>query len=404
MKIQINTFENITKPYVISTTSLTDWLSQIKSSTYSQKIIQARKDVSIYNSTKASVPCVTYNFEYDGYKNTANTLRSTGVIYIDIDHPEFDINQLDKNKVYSYYHSFGGHGYAILVKVSGVTLDNFKSTYTSIINDLCLTEYVDIQAAKATQFNVISYDENIYINDYAFTYSAVSAPLSIVYSKKEEAYTIDKGAVYKPIRFDNLDEIPVEGDYVVNWDGYDNIKCFMPINKIINKRNDTLLAYCTNLVYLNSEISFERTYKILSSVNERICVTPVDSEHLRRIVKSVMSYKDAGTLKPIYFNKKRKIVFNKTSKLSREEKLEICRAEIIKHWKDISTDKLFNIIESWDFKKYGKISQRKIYNNHPINKKTVEKYWHLFKSLVNYLNVDLHGIATSNLIQELRIK
>lgn len=376
---------------MISTTSLTNWLSQIKSSTYSQKITQARQDAKVYNSTKESLPCVTYNFLYEGYKNTANTIQSTGLVYIDIDHPQFDISILDKSKVYSYYHSFGGHGYAILVKVTGVTLDNFSITYKSIVNDLGIAEYVDIQAAKATQYNVISYDENIFINDSAFTYTAIYAPPSIVKEQKKKAYTIDRGAEYKPIRFDNLDEIYIEGDYVVNWDGYDNIKCFIPIKKIDKKRNDTLIAYCSNLVYLNPEISFHQTYTILSKVNQIMCKTPVDEEHLNRLIKSVMAYKSAGKLKPIYFNKKRKIVFNKTSKLSREEKLEICRAEIIKHWKDISTDKLFNIIESWDFKKYGKISQRKIYNNHPINKKTVEKYWPLFKPLVKYLNVDLRG-------------
>ena len=388
MDIQINTYENITNPSVVSNISITQWLNKIKYSTYTDKIIQARHNPEVYDTTKASLPCVTYNFQYKGYKNTNNTLQSTGVIYIDIDNPEFDIHTLDKSKVYSYYHSFGGHGYAILARVSGVTLDNFRSTYAGIVQDLGIQQYVDIQAAKATQYNIISYDDNLFINDNAFTYSGISAPPSIVRREERKAYTIDGGAKSISIRFDNIDEIPVEGEYVVNWEGYDNIRCFMPIRKIKKNRNNTLVAYCGNLVYLNPEISFEKAYGILSKVNDRICETPVDGNHLLRIVKSVFKYKEDGTLKPIYYRKKRKIVFCQHSELTRDEKLEICRDEITKHWKDKSTQKLYDIIESWDFDKYGKIAQRKVYSHHPISQKTVEKYWKSFKELVSYLNND----------------
>jgi hypothetical protein len=124
----------------------------------------------------------------------------------------------------------------------------------------------------------------------------------------------------------------------------------------------------------------------MSSVNNRICEKPVDDSQLSRIVSSIHRYKKDGTLNPIYYRKKRKIVFSSHCLFSREEKLAICRDEIIKHWKDISTDKLFNIIESWDFDKYGKIVQRKVYENHPISQKTVEKYWGGFKNLVSMLN------------------
>jgi hypothetical protein len=48
--------------------------------------------------------------------------------------------------------------------------------------------------------------------------------------------------------------------------------------------------------------------------------------------------------------------------------------------------KLYNIIEQWDFDIYGKISIRKISNNFPISKKTVAKYWSEFKEYVNELN------------------
>jgi hypothetical protein len=66
--------------------------------------------------------------------------------------------------------------------------------------------------------------------------------------------------------------------------------------------------------------------------------------------------------------------------------MEVCRDELCKRWSDISTSKLYSIIEAWDFEKMGLISQPKIYNNHGISKKTVEKYWKHFKEYVAELN------------------
>src|SRR5690606_8160105 len=125
-----------------------------------------------------------------------------------------------------------------------------------------------------------------------------------------------------------LGGIEIDGDYIVNWDGYDYIKCFIQMKKVSIKRNDFLMSYCNNLICLNPTIAPERAFKILDNVNRYACVVPVDDAHLWRVINSIYKYQQDGSLKPIYFNKKRKIVFRKKSKLSREEKLDICRSEI----------------------------------------------------------------------------
>jgi hypothetical protein len=68
--------------------------------------------------------------------------------------------------------------------------------------------------------------------------------------------------------------------------------------------------------------------------------------------------------------------------------LEICRKEIAEHRRDRSMKKLYEIIENWDYDKYGKITQRAIFLNHPISKKTVGKYWNAIKDVVAELNRD----------------
>jgi hypothetical protein len=386
VEIRINTYNNLKRPIVESTIEITEWLEQIKQKNqYSDRILLARHNPEVYDSIKGSIPCVTYNFQYNGYKNDENIIQSTGLIYIDIDSPEFNINTLDRKKVYSYYHSFGGDGYAVLVKVSGVTHDNFKVTYQYIVKDLEIEDYIDTRAIKPSQFNVLSFDEDLYLNNNSNIYSGIPAPPSI-YLNKENTYTID-GVAKSNIRFDNLDDIEVNGNYMVNWEGYEYIRCFIPFRKVKKgNRNPALISYCNNLVYLNQHISFEKTLSIMNAVNERMCQIPLEKNEILHIIQSVFKYLRVGSLNPIYHKKKRKIVFNPDARLSKEEKLEICRQEIAQHRRGLSEQKLYDIIENWDFKQYGKITQRAIFLNHPVSKKTVGKYWNVLRDLVDEVN------------------
>lgn len=244
---------------------------------------------------------------------------------------------------------------------------------------------MDTRAIKPSQFNVLSYDENLFLNRNSTIYPSIPAPPSVT-TKKEIVYTIDGGAKTN-IRFNNLDEIDISGDYEVNWEGYDYIRCFMPLNKLRKgNRNASLIAYCNNLVYLNPTLTLERTEKIMNAVNETICQVPLERVEVQELIKSVFRYLKNGSLKPIYYNKKRKIVFNPTSDLTREDKLEICRTEIIQYRKTLSEQKLKDIIHQWDFVRYGKITQRTVFTNYPISKKTTNKYWYLVKDLVKEMN------------------
>ena len=158
------------------------------------------------------------------------------------------------------------------------------------------------------------------------------------------------------------------------------------MKKVSFNRNNFLLSYSTNLVCLNTHIDLEICLEVMRSVNKYGCLAPVDEKQLRRIVSSVFKYKEDGTLKPIYFWKLRKIIFNPSLKLSKSEKLEICRKELSKKLTEQSQIKIYKILEEWDFKLYSKITQRNIYNNFPITKKTIEKYWSEFKSYIEILN------------------
>jgi hypothetical protein len=150
-----------------------DWFEFIKESSFSQTITSARAGLLDYTEVKLnSTPCVTYNFLYDKYKKDKNIICSTGLMYIDIDDPSFDVTKVDANKIYSIYHSFGGLGYGIVVKIDGLTKENFNHNYKLVVKDLGLEEYIDLNAAKASQYNVLSYDPDILVNKLAKVYIA----------------------------------------------------------------------------------------------------------------------------------------------------------------------------------------------------------------------------------------
>ena len=105
-----------------------------------------------------------YNFNFNGYKNKSNITTPTGLMYIDIDAPDFKIKNINKSDIFAYYKSFGGKGYSIVVRVDNLTESNFNETYAYICSKLNISDYVDLGAKKTTQFNVVSYDEGMHLN------------------------------------------------------------------------------------------------------------------------------------------------------------------------------------------------------------------------------------------------
>lgn len=396
----LNTYQSLAHPTVHKNVTITEWLTQIKSSKYSGLIESARaftKDDYIYKNIKRSLPCVTFNFTYKNYKIDDNIIASTGLLYIDVDEPHFDINTLDLAKIYSYYQSFGGNGYGILIQVEGVNYHNFKSTYLSICADLGITNTKDNDAIKRSQFNVLSYDPNIYINESSFVFQSVEetnfSDSKKCYggsvNKKEGKHIPNPHSVFEKIRFDDTQKhLKNDESYITNWDeGYDQVKCWIPIKKLVNgKRYSYLLSYATNLLWLNLTLSTQALIKILQNVNPVAFVNPIDEKQIIKIANSLIKQRNEGKLQPIVNHKKRRVIFNNNCGLTRDEKMLIVHQTQSEHWRTDSTNRIYQIIENWNFSKFGKITQSSISSNYNIGYVTVQKYWSDFKDYVKDLN------------------
>lgn len=394
--MKINLYEKINKPTVLENIEVEQWFNLIRHSDYTQQIITTRENPDALELLKEQLPCVTFNFLYKGYKNDANLLGSTGIIFVDIDYPNFDIAKLDRTCILGYYRSLSGKGYHILVKVDGVTPDNFKASYKYVCNELGITHLKDDRAIKHSQFSVLSYDDDAYYNINANSYKAVSPSNVISISddkcipilsniKKKRTYTHDGDT---KIRFDNLDEIsiPLEDRYITNWDGYDYVKCWIPIRKLTDGRKRFLLSYTTNFVWLNPYLEYDVYLSILNNVNLIAFVTPLPLERLKNTLNTVIKQLRENKLTPIDYWNKRKIVFNPKAKFDENEKMDIVIQELAIHRTNQSIDKLRHIIQNWDTT-LGKITARNIYNackrnaiSEKLSYKTICKYYKHFKA------------------------
>jgi len=157
------------------------------------------------------------------------------------------------------------------------------------------------------------------------------------------------------------------------------IRCWKPYQKLKEGRNSFLLSYCNNLVYLNPKIKKKDVFNILSAINDSTFEFPTTEFHINRVIDIIFKYKDEGKLSPRAYKKSVKVVFHSKSTLSINEKKSISAKVIGKERTDSCINKLGVIIRNWNVDRYGKISVRKIYDNFDINKKTVEKYYKLFK-------------------------
>ena len=385
---KINIQASIDRPTIIDTIPVMDWLSKIKEGHLLDKIKKARSftERKAYQEYKATeLPCVPYNALFNKYKKDDNITASTGLLYLDFDDPRFNISFLDTNKVFSYYKSLGGHAYAVLIKVEGLSKINYKDTVLSICSDLGVLQYLDPLALRIGQSSVLSYDPDLFLNLDSITFKAIKTAPPSHSNKQKKGYKRTMGG---GLRFNNLSDYAQEGkDYVVDFEnGFDLVKCHIPFKVSLLSRNSILLSYCNNLVWLNPFINKDECFKVLEAVNVKAFTDPVEEGRLHKIMNSIFRYKEEGTLKPHIFYKKRKISFAEDNLFTREEKLDICRKELAQFRTHQTRKRLFDVISNWDTTINGKISTRKIQAMKLFSKKTVDKYYKGFYELVLFIN------------------
>lgn len=383
----INYYKNVKNPSVQYNIELNDWLNKIKSGEFKDNINLLRslnKSSHDFNSLKLNLPCVTYNFFYNSYKKDENIVSSTGYIFIDIDNLSFSLSKSIQHKVYACYKSVSNNGVHLIVKASNIqkdiSNDDFSNFYKSIVNDLGISNIVDISAVKRSQFSIISYDEDLYLNTNSIVYEYTNTPLKVtnfntIIKEEEKSISYLRGG---NIKYTNLyDIVDIDSGYSVFKDGIYETKSYL-IGKVKRgNRQNFFSSYCNNLICLNKGITKGDVYNILSNINNNHCEEPLPKYDLIKIIN--YKFKNIDNLEPIKFKKPRKIVFAKNSEYSTKEKRQIVAKVVGSFRTDNKLKELESIIFNWNVEKYGKISQSKIYSNFKISKNFVEKHYNKFK-------------------------
>lgn len=384
----INYYENVKKPSVQSNIELNDWLNLIKSGKFKSDINSLRsyeKNSLDFNNIKINLPCVTYNFFYNNYKKDENIVSSTGYLFIDIDNLSFVLNDAIKDKIYACYKSVSGKGFHLLVKVSNIDKDitnnEFSDFYKSIVYNLGILDLVDISAIKRSQFSIVSYDEDLFLNTKSSVFKYKNNPHRVAnyykINKEEEKKSIShlKGG---DIKYTDLyDIVNITSGYAVHKEGIYETKSYVP-GKIKNgNREKFFSSYCNNLIYLNNGITEDEVYNILSNINKHHCIEPIPKRDLLKIIK--YKFKNLNKIKPIKFKRPRKIIFAKKSEYTTTEKRQVVGKVVGQIRTENKLNQLKEIIDNWDYDKYGKLSQSKIYTNFKISKNFVEKHYSKFK-------------------------
>ena len=276
---QITQYANAKDPKVSTVIALKSVLHIIKGGDDKLPLIQAARAVDkanpLYNTIKTtSLPTFRFNFLFDGSAANKNITVPTGLIYLDADNTD---TIPDSPFVLAKWKSLSNTGYGILVKVSGLTRNNYKDTYNHLSQLIGIDS--DAGARKATQQTIQSYDPHLYHNPDAEVYVCTeSKKVSHPPIEKREKYigTNDtfSNSSEDAIRFNNIGEY-FTGEYTVADYRVFNEKVmicspYIPFNIEEGKRNSTLFYLLSQYALLNPTVGKPWLKAIAGTINKKM--------------------------------------------------------------------------------------------------------------------------------------
>lgn len=396
---------NIYNRNVITSVSLDEFINMMKNPDFLRKsqVDLARKiykeselgkEDPSYVSIKNSLSCITFFNVFNGSVRNDNIVNKTGFMYLDADH----INNLDLsnfNFVVAYWKSLSNDGYGILIKCSNMLeepLENVKEI------SKVLGIKLDNNAVSKDRLNAIGYDEKIYYNseyvDYIFNNNE-KVSSSNINTKSSNRLRVDDTKYQEEVgklRFSNLREIEdnydFEGkDFAILEEKIEYAEVFVAKNIFEGNRNNSMFIICSQIRGLNSWISQESLFRVCKTINEDKFKPQINLSELNDIVRKVYENKNPIVI----LNKTRRVLYNPKSGLSREDKKFITGSEMGKFKKNITTNKILECINDWDFKTNGKISFEKISNNSKLGIATIKRRSNIIKPIIQKLNKEMFG-------------
>jgi hypothetical protein len=339
-----------------------------------------------YNKIKCQVQTFTPNASFSQRRDLMHLQEPSGFIYIDLDDYQ-DINFLKRNEyIYSCWRSLSGIGIGGLVKVNGITAQNFKDCWSYLFNyfrGYGIT--IDKQTCDITRQNVISFDPDIYINENAASLYAdqittqtstgiqqfqdyKDSSRSALFSGFEETIITDTSRIkYRTTLDDYLGK-----NYVVIEDGKEFRSCFLPKEIRDGERHKWMVGHTVSLLFNNPTVTMEKLFNSVFHSNLTHCYPPMMNSEIMSIVKWYWEKHSRGMLD--YHTKLKKIWFDPSVNINRNEKREIVGVETGRLRKEKTLKTLKSIYLELSSES-GKVTQKMVVEKSKLSIGTVKKYW-----------------------------
>jgi hypothetical protein len=381
-----NTFTNVKNPVVQTLTDIPTILNQIQNNPYKSEIERGRvygKGHPVYEQIKTSLPTFTPNGCFTKTRKTQSLCRLSGFIYLDIDYPEVPPKTFQSLPwVYSYWKSFGGVGYNLLVSVSGLTIDNFKDYWSSLegfFNQIDII--IDPHCQDISRQSVISYDPDIYINPnfIPYTTSSGSCNSTNTFTPTNTSDTLNteyNPTEYIKIKYQTTLETYDDKDCIVIPDGKDYRNTYLPRIILEGERHKWICNYTSSILFNNPTITKNQLRNNVYKVNRYHCIPPLSEEEMNSLVSWSFGKHKNNQLK--IKTKKKKIWINPEKKLTRNEKRSIIGKETGKLRKVKTTHFLIEVYRQLLIQ-YPRVTQKLLQHHSNRSLRTIKKYWNEIK-------------------------
>lgn len=354
------------------------------------------------NTKKYKLPAITINFNFSsGYIRGKNVSKPTEYLYIDVDgmtEQDFEIN---KTYVCAYWRSLSNKGLTLVVKVDGLTPDNFKIATQEIANALDIP--YDPQAVSIDRLTILSYDPNAYYNDNVEVFP-IAEMIPVEIALDSTAVGTEKSTHYNTIknnsigydcngynlRFNNLDELLQTYDIEYDEHGFYDLgrntklnyaQAFVPFKKVSEGNRENILKSITyQLIALNKDVDKKILLKYLYSVNSGKMNPPLQDNEVMETFEKV--YRQLDDIEPI-INAERRFIYDKEKKLSPTDKRKLNLKKINQDRKDKTISEILHIMQGWDYSLNGKITINKLCEATGKNKKTIQTYYKGLKTEIS---------------------
>jgi hypothetical protein len=387
--MKVSLCQNIKKSQITGYDTISGILNKIQTGETEKLTELARsygKHSSEYDKIKCQVPTFTPNARFSQRRDLKYLQEPSGFIYIDLD-DYHDINFLKQDEyIYSCWRSLSGIGIGALVKVDGITIQNFKGCWSYLFN--YFKEYgitIDKQTCDITRQNVISFDPDIYINknaaslyaDQITTQTYTSVPqfqdskesnLSSLFYGYEETTVTDTSTIKYRTTLDDY-----QGkNYVVIEDGKEFRSCYLPKEIRAGERHKWMGGHTVSLLFTNPTITMEKLFNCVLHSNLTHCHPPMMNSEIMSIVKWHWNKHSSGKLD--YHPKLKKIWFDPSANIHRNEKRKIVGVETgrLRKAKTLKTLKSIYLELSAES---GKVTQKMVVEKSKLSIGTVKKYW-----------------------------